>query len=77
MTDKPSTTKTKIDILREELIELQKKREKVTMEKGLIADDNKDLRENAAYDFYEQQERNITSRIYNIIKDIESLSKKK
>ena len=67
--------KTKMNLLRKELVELRKEREKITIEKGLIAQDNKDLRENAAYDHWEQKERNVTSRIYKIIQEIEERSK--
>jgi transcription elongation GreA/GreB family factor len=70
-----SSSGTKIDQLRAELVTLRKEREKVTIEKGLIAQDNKDLRENAAYDYWEQKERNITSRIHKIIQEIEERSK--
>lgn len=68
--------KTKIDELREKLGSLQKEREKVILEKGFAAEDNKDLRENAQYDFLLQKEHLITTRIHNILKEIDSLIKK-
>lgn len=66
---------TKIDKLRNQLIELRKERDKAVLEKGLSAQDNKDLRENATYDYWEQKEHQLTSRILNIIKEIETLTK--
>ena len=69
--------KTQIDKLREELIKLREERSTIILEKGLAAQENKDLRENSAYDYWMEKEMNITSRIQNIIKIIDDLSKKK
>ena len=68
---------TKINELRNELTHLRKEREKVILEKGLIAQDNKDLRENAAYAWYEQREHSLTSRIHGIIEEIYALTELK
>jgi transcription elongation GreA/GreB family factor len=69
-----SPDKTKIDELREELSKLRKKRDRIILEKGLIARDNNDLRENSTYDYWDQIERNVTSRIYRIIEEIQKSS---
>jgi len=63
-----------IDLLRKQLIKLQKEREKITLEKGLAARDNNDLRENFAYDYWVEQEFVITAKIHGILKEIERLS---
>ncbi|HLB51991.1 hypothetical protein A3F07_03405 [candidate division WWE3 bacterium RIFCSPHIGHO2_12_FULL_38_15] len=65
-----------IDLLRNKLIKLQKEREKVTLEKGLAARDNTDLRENFAYDYWVEREFVVTAKIYNILKEIEELGPK-
>ena len=57
---------TKIDKLREKLIDLRKEREKITFEKGMAANENKDLRENSAYDYWFEKEMLITARINNV-----------
>lgn len=62
--------------LREKIRELKKELEKVTFEKGLIAEENKDLRENSAYDYWDQKETNLIIRIHRIIKEISDGSKK-
>ena len=68
--------KTKIDNLREELIKLRKERSQIILEKGFAAEENKDLRENSAYDYWFEKEMQITSRIYHITNMIQELSKK-
>ncbi|MBW6441801.1 hypothetical protein K0B04_02730 [Patescibacteria group bacterium] len=68
---------TKIDKLRKELIELRKERDKIIFEKGMAANENKDLRENSAYDYWFEKEMQITSRINHIISMIEEGSKNK
>ena len=65
--DKAETLRQKLKFLREE-------REKAMLEKGLAAEDNKDLRENFAYDYWEQQETNISAQIFQITKEIEELT---
>lgn len=68
--------KTKIDELRSFLKVLQKERAHIIMEKGLSAEDNKDLRENSEYIYLEQQEELYNAKIKNLIKEIESHKKK-
>jgi transcription elongation GreA/GreB family factor len=70
-------TKTKIDELRDKLILLRKQRDEAVLQKGLAARENNDLRENFAYDYWEMQERNLTSRILEITFEIEGLAKLK
>ena len=70
-------TKTKIDELRDKLILLRKQRDAAVLQKGLAARENNDLRENFAYDYWEMQERNLTSRILEITFEIEGLAKLK
>jgi transcription elongation GreA/GreB family factor len=67
----------KIDELREELIKLQKEREKIILEKGLEAEENGDLRENATFNNLEIQEWVLTSKIRRLIQEITDLAKKK
>jgi len=67
---------TKIDKLRNELIALRKEREAITFEKGLAAEDNKDLRENCTYDYWFEKEIVANARIALLIKMIGDLSKK-
>jgi hypothetical protein len=64
------------DKLREKIRGLKKELEKVTFEKGLIAEENKDLRENSAYDYWDQKETNLIIRIHRIMKEISDGSKK-
>ncbi|HAI62726.1 MAG: hypothetical protein UU64_C0011G0054 [candidate division WWE3 bacterium GW2011_GWF2_41_45] len=66
----------KVDHLRERLSEQRKKLEEATFEKGLAAEENKDLRENFAYDYWVSQEQLITARIFATLKEIEHLTKK-
>lgn len=68
--------KTKIDELRAFLKVLQKERAHIIMEKGLSAEDNKDLRENSEYIYLEQQEDLYNAKIKNLIKEMESHKKK-
>jgi hypothetical protein len=65
----------KLKALRKELVRLREERTKATMEKGLAAEDNKDLRENATYDFWEQKEYVLTARIISIMDEIDKLAK--
>ncbi|MFC1621768.1 hypothetical protein ACFL13_00030 [Patescibacteria group bacterium] len=68
--------KTQIDQLREYMQYLMKEREKAQMKKGLAAEHNKDLRENADYEYWLQREQNLTVRIRKISKQIEEKYKK-
>ena len=65
-----------VDILRKQLIKLQKEREEITLEKGLTARDNNDLRENFAYDYWVEREFMVTAKIHAILKEIERLNPK-
>ena len=65
---------TKIDKLRTELINLREERKTVILEKGLAAEENKDLRENSAYDYWFEQEAQVTARILRLTKMIEELA---
>lgn len=67
---------TQIDKLRKDLIRLRGERDKIIFEKGMAAEENKDLRENSAYDYWFEKEMHITSRINNIIASISELSRK-
>ncbi len=67
---------TKIDLLREDLKKLMSQREKIQMEKGMAAEHNKDLRENADYDYWLEREQTITARIRRLTAEIETLYKK-
>lgn len=66
----------KVERLRERLSEQRKKLEEASFEKGLAAEENKDLRENFAYDYWVSQEQLITARILATLKEIEHLTKK-
>jgi len=68
---------TKIDKLRKELIKLREERDKIIFEKGMAAEENKDLRENSTYDFWFDKEMLITNRIENLISIINENSRKK
>jgi transcription elongation GreA/GreB family factor len=67
---------TKIDKLRNELIRLRKEREEVIFEKGLAAEENKDLRENFAYDYWFEKECQMNARIMQVVNIIEETSNK-
>lgn len=67
----------KVEVLRAKLGELRKELERVTMEKGLAAEDNKDLRENFAFDYWYQQEELMLGRIRSLMHEIKSLAKVK
>jgi hypothetical protein len=68
---------TPIEKLRDLLLKLKKDLETATMEKGLAADENKDLRENSTYDYWEQKESMFIIRIHRTMKEIRDLSKPK
>lgn len=65
-----------IDKLRKELIEIRKEREKIVFEKGMAAEENKDLRENSTYDYWFEKEMLATTRINHIISMINEISGK-
>lgn len=67
---------TKIDKLRNELIHLREERAKIIFEKGLAAEENKDLRENSSYDFWFNKECLMNSRIARIINMIQEIADK-
>jgi transcription elongation GreA/GreB family factor len=67
---------TKIDKLRNELIKLREERSHVILEKGLAAEYNKDLRENAAYDYWYEKETELTMRILQVMEMIREQSDK-
>lgn len=65
-----------IELLRQKIKELNKERDKAIFEKGLAADENKDLRENFAYDYWFEKEMNISAKISGLIREIERIAKK-
>lgn len=67
---------TKIDKLRNELVKLREERSKVIFEKGLAAEENKDLRENFAYDYWFEKECQMKARIIQVVNMIEEISSK-
>jgi len=67
----------KTEKLRNKISELKKQLEVATLEKGLAADENKDLRENSVYDYWDQKESILIIRIHRIMKEIRDLSPKK
>ena len=67
---------TKIDKLRNELIKLREERSKVIFEKGLAAEENKDLRENFAYDYWFEKECQMEARIAQVKDMIEEITNK-
>jgi transcription elongation GreA/GreB family factor len=67
---------TKIDILREKLKKLQNERTRVQNEKGQAAEHNKDIRENADYDYWLDREISLSVRIRSLSAEIEELYKK-
>jgi transcription elongation GreA/GreB family factor len=67
---------TKLEQLQAELSKFRKERDVIIFEKGLLAEDNKDLRENGAYIAMEEREHYYTAKIHKTIRDIEELTKK-
>lgn len=67
---------TKIDKLRKELIKLREERIQVILEKGLAAEENKDLRENFAYDYWFEKECGMNARIMCVTQMIDEISEK-
>ena len=66
-----------VENLRKKLSELRKKRIYITMQKGSAANHNKDLRENATYDNWFDQELLINAEIAEVIEKIEKLTNTK
>jgi hypothetical protein len=66
----------KLEKLQEELFELRRVRAKITFEKGMAADDSKDLRENGVYIIMEEKEHYYTSKILAVTKEIETITRK-
>lgn len=66
-----------VEDLRKKLGELRKKRTYITVQKGFAANQNKDLRENATYDSWFDQELMINAEIAEVIEKIEKLTKTK
>jgi hypothetical protein len=69
-------TSDKIEELRTKIKELKIALDNATMEKGLNAEENKDLRENSAYDYWDQKERDLLFKIRRIMKEITDFSNK-
>lgn len=67
---------TKIDKLRNELIKLREERSRIIFEKGMAAEENKDLRENFVYDYWYEKECQVNGRISHIRETIYELSNK-
>jgi transcription elongation GreA/GreB family factor len=67
---------THIELLRKRLSDLRKQRDEIMFEKGLSAEENKDLRENATYDYWSRKEHNVTSQILQITREISELTHK-
>jgi small subunit ribosomal protein S2 len=74
--DSAKTKKTQIEDLRAELVKLNEKRNEVILKRGKVASADKDLRENAAFDALDQEERNLAAQILQTMKAIEKLSAK-
>ncbi|MBU1132683.1 hypothetical protein KKG08_00200 [Patescibacteria group bacterium] len=66
-----------VEDLRNKLSELRKKRTYITVQKGFAANHNKDLRENATYDNWLDQEFLINAEISEVIEKIEKLTNTK
>lgn len=65
----------KLSVLRNDVSKLRAQREQIVLEKGLIAREDGDLRENGAYIALEQKEHALTSKINAILSDIIEISK--
>lgn len=66
-----------VDELRNKITELKKELTQTTLEKGLSAEDNKDLRENFAYDYWDQKERILLNRIHALMAEIKQRTQTK
>lgn len=64
----------KIESLREDLKKLREKLAEVTLQKGLAAQDDKDLRENANYEYWLNQEYITMGRIRTTMELISKLA---
>ena len=56
----------KIKEVKQKIKDLQKEREQVILEKGLAAQENADLRENFAYDYWNHKEIDLTHKIQRL-----------
>ena len=65
---------TDIELLRAKLKKLREKKDGLIFEKGMVAEDNNDLRENSLYDYLVQQEDMYSSMIVGVLKEIRRLS---
>ncbi|MFH1565967.1 MAG: hypothetical protein ABIB98_02080 [bacterium] len=65
---------TDIELLRAKLKKLREKKDEIIFEKGMVAEDNNDLRENSLYDYLVQQEDMYSSMIVGVLKEIRRLS---
>ncbi len=65
-----------LEQLRQKLKELRTEREAITMEKGLVARENNDLRENFAYDYWCEKEHVITTQIHKLMEEIDGIARK-
>lgn len=66
---------TPIEKLRTKIKELSTELAHATLEKGLAAEDNKDLRENSDYDYWDQKESLLIIRIHRLMNEINDLYK--
>jgi hypothetical protein len=63
-----------LDNIRQQIKDLMRQREEATLEKGLSAQENKDLRENSEYDYWVEKENKLTIKIGNLQKEIVRLT---
>jgi hypothetical protein len=74
--NRPMSEKTeKIRELRMRIKELKKQRDNIILERGLLAQDNNDLRENTSFERYTEKEWFLTVRINNLMEEIYKISK--
>jgi len=65
-----------LELLRTQIKKLRKERDEAILEKGLSAQYNQDLRENAQYDYWVDRELYLTFKIRGLLNEINSYSKK-
>lgn len=65
----------KIEKLKQELKSLKERRKKVVWKRGREAEDNKDLRENFAWESLNQEYHLISAMIHNLLSELEELEK--
>lgn len=66
-----------IEDLRQRIKKLTEEMEVAVFEKGLAAEENKDIRENFAYDYWHEKELSLVARIHKLMKEIKEMSPKK